>query len=62
MTYMITQSDLRRLTHNELRLILSQIFNELAKAQQTTQPCALPPDTAEAVKEILRRRKQGLKY
>ena len=60
MTYLITQSVLHRTTHAELRLILSQIFNELAKPQQATQPCALPPDDVENVKEYLRRRKLGL--
>jgi hypothetical protein len=60
MTYLITQSVLHRITHAELRLILSQIFNELAKSQQAQQPCALPPDDAENVKEYLRRpRMQG---
>ena len=57
MTYLITQSVLNRITHAELRLILSQIFNELAKSQQATQPCALAPDDAENVKEYLRRRR-----
>ena len=61
MTYLLTQSELNRMTHAELRLILSQIFNELAKSQQSTQDCGLAPDTAENIKEILRRRKQGLK-
>ncbi len=60
MTYLITQSELNRMTHAELRLILSQIFNELAKSQQATQPCATAPDTVENIKEILRRRKHGL--
>ena len=61
MTYMITQSDLRRMTHAELRLTLSQIFNELAKSQQSTQPCGDAPDTVENIKEILRQRKQAPK-
>jgi hypothetical protein len=57
MTYLITQSVLRRITHAELHLILSQIFNELAKSQQSTQPCALPPDDPDSIKEYLRRRR-----
>ena len=57
MTYLITQSVLHRITHAELQLILSQVFSELAKSQQATQPCALPPDDAETVKEYLRRRR-----
>ena len=54
MTYRITQSVLHRITHAELRSMLDQIFNELAKPQQAQQPCALPPDDAENVKEYLR--------
>lgn len=59
MTYLITQSELAHMTHAELRSILSQIFNELAKSQQSTQPCATSPDTVENIKEILRRLKKG---
>ena len=53
MTYRITQSVLHRITHAQLRSMLDQIFNELAKPQQAQQPCALPPDDAENVKEYL---------
>ena len=59
MTYLIPQSKLVHLTHTELRLILSQIFNELAKLQQFPQGCPLAPDDAENIKEYLRRRKQN---
>jgi len=61
MTYLITQSVLNRITHAVLRLILSQIYNELAKSRQINQPCALAPDDPEKIKEDLRRRKQGPK-
>jgi hypothetical protein len=60
MTYLITQSVLHRITHAELHLILSQIYNELAKSQQATQPCVLAPDDADNVKEYLRHRRQYL--
>ncbi len=57
MTYRITQSVLHRITHAELRSILDQIFNELAKPQQATQPCGAVPDDAENVKEQARRQR-----
>jgi len=61
MTYLITQSVLRRITHAVLRLILSQIFNELAKSRLDNQPSVLPPDDPENIKEDIRRRNQAPK-